>query len=213
MAKRRKFLIGVGSLVAGAAAATGTGAFTSVSAERGFQVRSTHESDALLSMQPEDTPNGRAYVDTSQYVGHISIDLGSGKNQIGDEGAYGVNGDAYTVIRNLFQITNKGTQNVYVWAEGLPSHIRMFHDDDGSFENAGTGAGENQGAFSDSSNLFLDDIDDNDDNDGNNGKEEAAPLLAPGDTLNNVGLLVDTRNGGHFDGDVVIKAVAEDEVN
>jgi hypothetical protein len=203
----------MGSLAAGGAAAMGTGAFTRVEADRGLQVRSTHESDALLSMQPEDTPNGRAYVETSQYVGHISIDLGSGTNTITGENAYGVNGEAYTVIRNLFQITNKGTQEVYVWATGLPDHIRMFHDDGGSFENAGTGAGENQGAFSDSSNLFLDDIDDDDVNDGNNGQEEAAPLLAPGDTLDNIGLLVDTRNGNSFDGNVKIKAVATDEID
>lgn len=210
--ERRKFMIGVGSLAAGGAAATGTGAFTSVSAKRSLQVRSTHESDALLSMEPEDSPNGEAYVGTSQYVGHVSIDLGDGTSQVGDEGAYGVNGDAHTVIRDLFQITNKGTQNVYVWAEGLPSHIRMFHDDE-DIENYGTGPGENQGAFSDSSNLFLDDINDDDVGDGNNGKEEAAALLKPGDTLNNIGILIDTTSGSSFDADVEINAVAEDEVN
>ena len=211
--QRRKFIAGLGSLAAAGAAGIGTGAFTSVSANRGFQVRVTHESDALLAMVPEDTENGNAYVDTSQYVGHISIDLGGGTNQINDQGAYGVNGDAYTVIRDLFQITNQGTQNVYVWAEGLPSHIRMFHDDGGGFQNAGSGPGENQGAFSDSSNLFLDDIDDDEVNDGNNGKEEAAPLLAPGDTLDNIGLLVDSSSGSSFDGEVTIQAVAEDEVS
>ena len=196
-------MIGVGSLAAGSAAAMGTGAFTSVQANRSLTVETADDASALLALEAEDTPNGNEYVDESDNA--IAIDISTSH---GD----GVNDDAYTVVRNLFQATNQGTQNVYVWAEGLPAEVRMFHDDDGSYQNAGSGAGNNQGAFSDTSNLNPSDPADANDSQ-NPGGYEAAPLLAPGDTLDNVGLLVDTRNGEvDFDQDIVIKAVAESEV-
>ncbi|WP_137284857.1 hypothetical protein [Halorussus salinisoli] len=201
---RRKFLIGAGSLAAGSAAAIGTGAFTSVSANRKLTVETADDADALLAMEAEDTKNGDEYVDETGNA--ISIDIST------DNGD-GVNDDATTYVNDLLKITNQGTQNVYVWAQGLPDGVRMYHDSTSGYQNHGTGAGNNQGAFSDTSNLNVPD-DPADANDpANPGGYEAAPLLAPGDEVSEIGLVVDTTNGEvNFDDDIVIKAVAESEV-
>jgi len=203
--ERRKFVIGLGSLAAGGAAATGTGAFTSVSADRGLDINSVDDSDAFLSLEPEDSPNGDEYVEDDGTA--ISINL-----RDSDEGGYGVNTNAQTLFRNLFKITNKGSQKVYVWAEGLPDDVSMFHDDPDGENYKESGAGNNQGAFSDTSNLNPDDPADVNDPQ-NPGGYEAAPLLAPGDTLQDIGISVDST-GDHLmlNGTVTIKAVAESEV-
>jgi len=209
--ERRKFLIGAGSLAAGSAAAMGTGAFTSVSAGRSMEVSTADDADALLALKAHNTPNGNEYVNENGNV--ISIDISNA-----DEGGQGANKDAYTVIRNLFQVSNNGTQNVYVWATGLPKEVRMFHDDsDGpinDIDNSGYSInnGANKGAFSTSSSIDPQDIPGQVE-DGS-GDDEAAPLLGSGDTLNNVGLLVDTRGDktlDDFDQDITIKAVDADK--
>jgi hypothetical protein len=197
--ERRKFLIGAGDTAIGASALVGSGAFTSVDANRSLNVTTEDDANALLELEAMDTPNGNTYVDDSN--GAISID-------ISDDQADGVNDDALTVVRDLFRVTNNGSQSVYVWAEGLPEGIRMFHAADEGFQNPGTGAGENQGAFSDSSNLDPDDPANDSD-----GSPEAAPRLGSGQTLDNIGLLVDTQDSEvNLEDDIVIKAVAESEV-
>jgi hypothetical protein len=211
--QRRKYLAAIGSMAAAGAAGMGTGAFTSVSANRDLRVFTPDDSDALLALEPEDSPNGDAYVDGSPDA--LSIDFGGGKNQITDEGAYGVNNEAVTLVREMFRVTNRGTQDVYVWAEGLPEGIRMFHDDDSGANYKTSGAGNNQGAFSDTSNLNPDDPADTDDPQ-NPGGYEAAPLLQPGDTLSDVGMIIDTNkiNNFNFSGNenIVIKAVTPSEL-
>lgn len=54
MVKRRKFIIGVGSLIAGGAAATGTGAFTTMdSGERTAEVQVAADSKAYVELKPD----------------------------------------------------------------------------------------------------------------------------------------------------------------
>jgi hypothetical protein len=203
--QRRKFIAGIGSLAAAGAAGIGTGAFTSTNASRELTVDTANDADALLGLEACDTPNGNEYVDEAGNA--IAIELTS------SNGGDGVNTDAYTVIRSLFKVTNQGSQPVYVWAEGLPDEVRMFHDDDDNGENyKQSGAGNNQGAFSDTSNLNPDDPADQNDPQ-NPGGYEAAPLLNAGDMLSDVGLLVDTRTSDvNFDDDITIKAVAASEL-
>ncbi|WP_435359153.1 hypothetical protein [Haloarchaeobius sp. DFWS5] len=208
--ERRKFIIGMGSLAAGGAAAMGTGAFTSVSADRGIRVHTPWDSDALLGLAPEDSPNSQ-YVVANQDA--MEIDFGGGTNQITDNGAYGVNNEAVTIVRDMFKITNQGTQDVYVWIEGCPDGIRFFHDDPSGENYKMTGTGNNQGALSDTSNLNPNDPADANDP-ANPGGYEAAPLLKPGDTLNDAGIIIDTHQFSNLlDGvDVTVKAVTPSEL-
>jgi hypothetical protein len=209
--ERRKFLIGAGSLAAGAAAATGTGAFTSVSANRGLSVSVSDDADSLLGIIKEDSDNADEYVDDSGNT--LSIDISTLVDEPESGGSNGVNDNAYTVIRSLFEVKNQGSQEVYVWAEGLPEEVRLFSDDT-DYQNRGTGSGNNQGAFSDTSNLNVpaDPADENDPQ--NSGGYEAAPLLGVGTGLDDIGMIVDTRGGSdlNFDAEITIKAVAPSEL-
>jgi hypothetical protein len=88
--------------------------------------------------------------------------------------------------------------------------MKMYVDDEnGGFDNYGTGAGENQGAFSFSSNLDPNDLDD----DEGSGKEEAAPFLKPGQTVENISIQVDTPEFTGFDGSITINAVSQEELD
>jgi hypothetical protein len=95
---RRNALIGLGTGVAGAGVITGTGAFTSVSAERSVSVNTAGDASAALKIEP--TTMGEEYLTDNSDNGALSIDLGSGN---------GLNMNAKTVISPLLQITNNAS--------------------------------------------------------------------------------------------------------
>ena len=107
---RRKFVVGLGALASGSAAAVGTGAFTSVSANRNVSVNVTDDANAYLSLRATNDPNGIHVEQSSD--GEVMIDVGDSGND-GD----GVNPNAVTEFDDLIAIRNKGTQDVWVWAE------------------------------------------------------------------------------------------------
>lgn len=112
--KRRKFIIGTGALAAGSAAAVGSGAFTSVAAERSVTVDVTGDDAALLALAPCDGPNGE-YA-TGDGVG------GTAPDDIGDDYQFelnipNLNPKAFTRIDDVFTISNLGTQSVVVYIQ------------------------------------------------------------------------------------------------
>jgi len=109
--QRRKFLIGAGSLAAGSAAAVGTGAFTTVEADRDVSINVTDDANAYLSIRPAPKdPNGvHAGQDDD---GEVYIDIADSGND-GD----GVNPNAETTFDHVLSLRNKGTQDVGVWVE------------------------------------------------------------------------------------------------
>ena len=106
--ERRKFVIGLGSLAAGGAAAMGSGAFTSVEAERKIAMGVADDSDALLELEPTEEPNGDYATTTSGQAGDI---LELNFDEVDGEG---FNSDAETWICNIFTVANQGTQPVEV---------------------------------------------------------------------------------------------------
>ncbi|MGQ3328880.1 hypothetical protein [Halorubrum sp. FL23] len=108
MANRRKFIAGLGALATGSAAAVGTGAFTSVQAERDLKVETAGDANALLGISPYDGPNGQ-YANV-QADSTVDIDFTSNDNATD----VGLNKNANTNIENVLQITNNGTQDVRV---------------------------------------------------------------------------------------------------
>jgi hypothetical protein len=99
----------MGALGAGGAVVTGTGAFTSVEANRDVSVQVADDANALLRMAPAGEGNDE-YITTNG--GELGINLTS-SNQT-DEGGKGVNANATTVIADLFEIRNQGTQEIEV---------------------------------------------------------------------------------------------------
>jgi len=109
---RRTLLAALGTVGASGAIVTGTGAFTSVEADRDVQVRVADDANALLALEATDGPNGE-YVDASD--GTLGIDItGSDGDDATSEGAQGINPNALTLFEDVFQITNQGTQPVDV---------------------------------------------------------------------------------------------------
>jgi len=78
---RRKFLIGAGSLAAGGAAATGSGAFTAMSADRDANISVVADDSGLLAL--DDATKGK--VVQQREDGELAIDFGA------PEGASGIN--------------------------------------------------------------------------------------------------------------------------
>jgi hypothetical protein len=115
--KRRKFILGTGAAAAGGASLLGSGAFTSVSAERSVAVDVAGDANALLRLGPCTNEDGNAHPNGAYVHGHtdgtISIDL-SGGNQNDPPAGSGVNNDAVSTFHNVFEICNQGTQPVCV---------------------------------------------------------------------------------------------------
>ena len=107
---RRKFIMGTGATAAGGASLLGSGAFTSVAAERSVNINLAGDANAFLRLAPCKGSDNGDYV-TGAQSGAMSIDL-SDENQkvVGD----GVNPEALTRIDNIFEICNQGTQDICV---------------------------------------------------------------------------------------------------
>ncbi|MBB6646633.1 LamG domain-containing protein [Halobellus ruber] len=106
---RRKFIATIGTAAAGASATVGTGAFTSVSADRSVSVQVADDADAFLAMTPSNGPNGEFAETTGD--GTIALALTDT-----DAGGSGLGTDSVYEFDDVFRITNQGTQPVYAWA-------------------------------------------------------------------------------------------------
>lgn len=108
--RRRRFVGGLGGLVA--SGAVGTSAFESVEAERGVSVELADDARAYLAMRStspySEVQSGRLkIVDTDTLV-------------VGGRGK-GVGGRSQYFFDAVFEIENRGTRSVYVWADlGAP---------------------------------------------------------------------------------------------
>jgi hypothetical protein len=123
--QRRKYLAAIGSLAAGGAAITGSGAFTSVSANRDVSVSVADDSDALLSFETGNSGANSQYVETDG--GTLSIDISDSNDNI-EGGGEGINQNATTIIRDMFDIRNQGTQPVFAYVEESPDNFGLFAD-------------------------------------------------------------------------------------
>ncbi|WP_152418730.1 MULTISPECIES: hypothetical protein [Halorubrum] len=123
MANRRKFLAGLGALASGSAAAVGTGAFSSVQAERDITVEAAGDASAYVGIEPfpsdsSEVPEGDGkYSNTDgngEYAsvseGTVSLDFTSTDKA----SSTGLNDEAMVNIEDVLLITNNGTQPVYV---------------------------------------------------------------------------------------------------
>ena len=101
---RRKALIGIGSLAVGSGAALGSGAFTSVTADRTVNVSVAGDGSAFLGLSP--TSNSGSFATTSN--GTVELNLDGSSNSNSD----GLNFNAVTTIDPLLTATNNGTSSV-----------------------------------------------------------------------------------------------------
>jgi hypothetical protein len=205
---RRKFIATVGSLAAGGAAVTGTGAFTSVSANRDVSVEVADDTDALLSFTTANAGPNSQYVKTDG--GTLSIDISDSNDKIAG-GGEGINQNATTIIRDMFDIRNQGTQAVFAYVEDSPDNFGLFADypahaepDAPAQPSSGpseptTGLGEGKSG-QDAISI---------DGGGNVGASIPERIyLEPGEALREVGTFFFGSNLQDVDGNITLKAVA-----
>jgi|GEM_PF-1150897 len=126
--QRRKFIAGLGSLAAAGAAGIGTGAFTSVQANRSVSVSVAGDDAALLALDPDPDGDGTNESENTDYIswsgGEVSIDIDSAATVDGS----GVNPNSTTQINDLFKVVNQGTQAavVYVDPDSIDSGNQTF---------------------------------------------------------------------------------------
>lgn len=118
--KRRNLLVTVGAALA-SVGAVGTGAFTSVEAEREVKVGVADDSDAYLALRPTETgSDGES--ENGVFARSIPGDSGANElfldfNEVTGEDSRGPGSNAEYAFDGVFAIRNDGTQTVYVDAE------------------------------------------------------------------------------------------------
>ena len=103
---RRKFVIGAAGTALGGSALVGSGAFSSVEADRDVEVAVADDSAAFLALEP-GVKNG-AYAQETGGTLEINFDAGA------DVAGEGFNNDATTILNDVFRVRNQGTQDVKV---------------------------------------------------------------------------------------------------
>lgn len=132
--KRRTTILGLGSLVGAGSLVAGTGAFTSVEADRDMSVEVVDDTDAYLSPEPLDedgNPTTEGPEPLAQDEAYARINEDTGRLELTFDS---LNSDAETVVREVFQIANEGTQEVGVFLgkEGDNPEAAEFYDQDGN---------------------------------------------------------------------------------
>jgi hypothetical protein len=116
--QRRKFIAGVGSLAAGAAAVTGTGAFTTASADRTVEVNVAADSNGFVEISALNDTYASGTDD-----GQLELDFNSDSDLgIFNGDAQGLNPDAEFNFDRVFRVANisgTGDMRVVIEAEGF----------------------------------------------------------------------------------------------
>ena len=165
--KRRNLIAAIGAVTAGGAA-IGTGAFTSVEAERSASISIADEDTGLLALTALDTDEGGFVIEGDRNELRFNF------NQADSVGGSGTGSKSVYKFDRLFAIENQGTQTVYVDSE--------FQDaeEEGLFEEG----------YLDDIGLYIEEVDEHF-LDG----EDAALKLEPGDSAD-IGFEIDTGEEG-----------------
>jgi hypothetical protein len=112
--ERRKFLIGMGSLAAGSAAAMGTGAFTQASATRAVNATVAADENAFLRLTADAESLDNGHYATGTNDGQLVLQFNSSADVAAGAGGEGLNADAEYYFDNVFQVENFGDDQIRV---------------------------------------------------------------------------------------------------
>jgi hypothetical protein len=193
---RRKFLTAMGSLAAGSAAALGTGAFTSVTAERDATVKVAGDGQAYIKLVPGNdngtpsNPSGpnAAYADYND-DGELELNFDDMASGVGGDGA---NPNAVTDVDEVFYIANQGTQDVGVWIEDSGSDAVTFYAHNRHPNNGGSESAPN-GSLGNAEAAGSDRKDDHSIEKNGGSFDVGAVTMSPGDTME-VSVEIDTTD-------------------
>ena len=102
--KRRKFVVGLGSLAAGGAAAMGTGAFSFAQTDRNIELDVVADNNAYLALQSQGENSEYSELNN----GKLEFNLGGNANVPGD----GLNPDSVYLFDGIGRIANQGNQKI-----------------------------------------------------------------------------------------------------
>lgn len=163
--QRRKFLIGFGSLVAGGAAATSTGAFESQEMERSARAKVQNDRNGQITLLPLDEAYARPVgVGTNTRTLSVKADL--------------QNDDALTEYGPIFSIGNNGN------VAGDQEDYEVYATVDSNTFSTNEGQDGNRIVQFDHSDGQLNTTD--------NTKPSSAPVLSPGGSVD-ISMTLDTR--------------------
>jgi hypothetical protein len=130
MRRRTRLFVVLAVFVAGFSI-VGSGAFSTVTAERTVSVDVAGDDAALLELDPHSGPNG-AYAGLND--GQLEIDFDA-------VSADGINQNASTTLENVFNVTNSGAQStsVYITKTGENDGLVTFNTSDGTRIDGGSG--------------------------------------------------------------------------
>jgi len=169
--ERRKFVVGLGALASGSAAAMGTGAFTSVEADRSISIETAGDANAFLSFEKATDSDGNVTPNAQEYVeltgdNTVSFDF---TNSDATNGTSGINKNAKSTFDNLIDIQNNGSQEIELSVES------DLIASQGGF--LGIYAENSQGDSSDNTGL-------------SDSSTSQTTTLAPGEAATNIGIYV-----------------------
>ncbi len=119
---RRQLLVGLGGLVGGGGMAAGTGAFTSVDADRQASVQVSGDVNGFLQIFSSNRgtlnqPNGTFATSTGSPGNQLTLDFNDADGT--GSGSIGVGTDSRYVFDDVFRVRNEGTQDVFVQIASL----------------------------------------------------------------------------------------------
>lgn len=118
---RRQLLVGLGGLVGSGGMAAGTGAFTSVDADRQATVEVSSDTAGYLQIYPSDEesldePNATFATQTGG-GNELGIDINDAAGTTGSSLGAGL--DSRYVFDDVFRVRNEGTQDVFVQIDSV----------------------------------------------------------------------------------------------
>ena len=128
--ERRKFVIGMGALATGSAAAVGTGAFAAAGADRDVNVEVVGDSNAFLGLESTS-----AYAEEGEND-ELSLDFSDKFDS--DVDASGLNPNADTRFDDIFKISNNGEDEVRIaFTEGDADDVKWAYSSDSISDEGG----------------------------------------------------------------------------
>jgi hypothetical protein len=142
--ERRKFVIGAGSLAAGGAAALGTGAFSSVEANRTMDIAVRGDANAYLTLT--EGPNTDVAEDVVDKTSD-SIELDFNGDAAGNTDNGGLNQNAVTEFSNVLTVENRGTTGVIFGVDTTPLRSKSWINDFNVYAHNDSGSPEYDGDY------------------------------------------------------------------
>lgn len=133
--RRRKLLIGLGSLAAGSAATVGTGALSSITAERDITGRVVGDEKAYLEINGfDDDGLEHSWMIEKTSSGQFALNVGEdpdydkydGNTGIGNEEAEGLNQNAVSTFDEVFRVHNDGHETMDVFFRDTPNWLSFY---------------------------------------------------------------------------------------